>query len=133
MEEMYNTGIPDVKPQAVTYAKTALAWVNSNSDNAAENAIEHLEALKTLTGPGVQQEFETMYQKVLDLLSRREQSVGASKTDELLDRLQRLRTELCGEQTDSKTLANDDGRIDNSELKNNHPSSTVGISSIASG
>lgn len=89
-EELLNR-MHDVKPNAQTHAKVAIAWVNSGDEDAAENALKYLEMLKAAGGTSWKQEFAFAYEKINRFLSDDEQSTDASKLEHQRQRLQRLR------------------------------------------
>ena len=92
LHRMHELQRSDSMPNAITYAKMVVAWLNSKDENAAENAIIYLEKLKKeIKGAGWKQEFESAYENVLRFLLEKEHDDNAPKLEELRQRLQKLR------------------------------------------
>jgi hypothetical protein len=75
----------------ITLSRAVSVWVESGDDNAAENALRHLEELKNL-GPAGAKKYEYAYEKVMRLLS--EHPDDENKRDILRQTAQRLGTEV---------------------------------------
>lgn len=91
MLESHDAGNSSVKPDPLTYSKIALAWLNSGSDNAINNAIKYLEELKVLRHPEAKQEFGITYDKIMKSLSTYEKE--SPELHRLRERIEGLRTD----------------------------------------
>jgi hypothetical protein len=94
MQKLYDAGNSSVKPNPFTYSKIALAWLNSKSDNAINNAIKYLEILKTFRGAVAKQEFESTYKNIMNVLYINNEE--SPELDKLRERIEWVRTdEAC--------------------------------------
>ena len=94
MQKLYDAGNSSVKPNPFTYSKIALAWLNSKSDNAINNAIKYLEILKTFRGAVAKKEFESIYKNIMNVLYIN--SEESPELDKLRERIEWVRTdEAC--------------------------------------
>ena len=94
MQQSYDAGNASVKPDPLTYSKISLAWLNSKSDNAMDNAIKYLEELKTLRHPEAKQQFEITYKNIMNSLSTYEKE--STELHRLKGRIEGLRTDEAG-------------------------------------
>jgi len=130
MQQLQNAGNFDAKPDAVTYMKIALAWVNSNDKDAAANAIRYLETSNMLGGCGAKKELEAMCERIMNLLLADEHT-EAARTEVLKERLRRLQTEIK-KSTEASAKQNSSLRSGNDHASSTETTSTHSTS-VASG